>query len=77
MKIKQQLKNFLSGKFQAFHLNQCVFVYVISSITNIWWIEACSEFNSMENVEIFTGLFKKKSKLIFHLKDLEAGRKAQ
>lgn len=60
MKIKQQLENFVPGKFQAFHLNQCIFAYVISSIINIWWIEACLESISMENAKTITGLLKKK-----------------
>lgn len=36
MKIKQQLKDFVPGKFQAFHQKQCIFLYVISSSINIW-----------------------------------------
>lgn len=36
MKIKQQLKYFVPRKFQAFHLKQCIFSYVISSTINIW-----------------------------------------
>lgn len=36
MKIKQQIKYFVPGKFQAFHPKQCVFSYVIFSTINIW-----------------------------------------
>lgn len=36
MKIKQQFKYFVPGKFQAFHPEQYIFSYVIPRNTNIW-----------------------------------------
>lgn len=60
MKIKQQVENFVPGKFQSFHLNQCIFAYVISSIIEVCQIKPCSEFISMENAKTIAGLLKKK-----------------
>lgn len=62
MKIKQQVENFVPGKFQSFHLNQCIFAYVISSIIEVCQIEPCSEF-IMENAKTIAGLLKKKKKI--------------